>query len=105
MTSIAILGDSLRTLCIGHHILDVAPEAEISIITDRAEIGLIGEVPGMVSSWPPGPPPLDFGDVHADAGIVFHSCSWLVAPQSYGNSTFEKRMHVPSQNESNLILV
>ena len=55
MTSIAILGDSLRTLCIGHHILDVAPEAEISIITDRAEIGLIGEVPGMVSSWPPCP--------------------------------------------------
>ena len=56
MTSIAILGDSLRALCVGHHILDVSPEAEVSIITDRAEIGLIGEVPGMISSWPPCPP-------------------------------------------------
>ena len=56
MTSIAILGDSLRSLSVGHHILDAAPEAEISIITDRAEIGLIGEVPGMISSWPPCPP-------------------------------------------------
>ena len=55
MTSIAILGDSLRALCVGHHILDVSPEAEVSIITDRAEIGLIGEVPGLISSWPPCP--------------------------------------------------
>ena len=56
MTRITILGDTLRTLCVGHHILDEAPESEISIITDRAEIGLIGEVPGLVSSWPPCPP-------------------------------------------------
>ena len=48
MTSIVILGDSLSTLCIGHHILDVAPEAEVSIVTERAEIGLIGEVPGLI---------------------------------------------------------
>ena len=56
MISIVILGDSLSTLCIGHHILDVAPEAEVSIITERAEIGLIGEVPGLIPSWPPCPP-------------------------------------------------
>ena len=56
MTSIVILGDSLSTLCIGHHILDVAPEAEVSIVTERAEIGLIGEVPGLIPSWPPCPP-------------------------------------------------
>ncbi len=55
MTSIAILGDTLRALCIGHHILDAAPETDVSIITDRAEIGLIGEVPGLISSWPPCP--------------------------------------------------
>ncbi len=56
MTSITILGDCLRALCVGHHILDVAPESSVSIITDRAEIGLFGEVPGLISSWPPCPP-------------------------------------------------
>ncbi len=56
MTSITILGDSLSALCAGHQLLDLAPEAEVSLITDRAEIGLIGEVPGLISSWPPCPP-------------------------------------------------
>ena len=55
MTSIIILGDSLSALCVGHRLLDIAPEAEISLITDRAEIGLIGEIPGLISSWPPCP--------------------------------------------------
>ncbi len=56
MTSITILGDSLSALCVGHQILDLAPDAEVRLITDRAEIGLIGEVPGLFSSWPPCPP-------------------------------------------------
>ncbi|MEC7708102.1 MAG: hypothetical protein VYA39_00060 [Candidatus Thermoplasmatota archaeon] len=56
MTSITILGDSLGALCAGHHILDASSEAKVCIITDRAEIGLIGEVPGLISSWPPCPP-------------------------------------------------
>ena len=55
MTRIAILGDSLSALCVGHRLLDLAPEAELSLITDRAEIGLIGEIPGLISSWPPCP--------------------------------------------------
>ncbi len=56
MTSITILGDSLSALCVGHQLLDLAPETEVCLITDRAEIGLIGEVPGLISSWPPCPP-------------------------------------------------
>jgi len=56
MISVTILGDSLRALCTGHHILDSTPEAEVCIITQRAEVGLIGEVPGLISSWPPCPP-------------------------------------------------
>jgi hypothetical protein len=55
MTSITILGDSLSAICVGHRLLDLAPESEVSLITDRAEIGLIGEVPGLISSWPPCP--------------------------------------------------
>ena len=55
MTSIIILGDSLSALCAGHRLLDLAPEAEVRLITDRAEIGLIGEIPGLISSWPPCP--------------------------------------------------
>ena len=56
MTSISILGDSLRALCAAHHILDSNSEAEVFIITNRAEIGLAGEVPGIIPSWPPCPP-------------------------------------------------
>jgi len=56
MTSITILGDSLSALCVGHQLLDLAPESEVNLITARAEIGLIGEVPGLISSWPPCPP-------------------------------------------------
>ena len=55
MTSITILGESLSALCVGHRLLDLAPETEVSLITDRAEIGLIGEIPGLISSWPPCP--------------------------------------------------
>lgn len=53
MTRIVILGDSLAAICAAHHILDLLPGTDIQIITERAEIGLIGEVPGMISSWPP----------------------------------------------------
>jgi len=53
MTRITILGDSLAALSAAHHMLDKIPEADIHIITERAEIGLIGEVPGLISSWPP----------------------------------------------------
>ena len=41
MTHITILGDTLRALSTAHQIIDQDPEVEISIITDRAEIGLI----------------------------------------------------------------
>jgi len=56
MTSITILGESLSALCTGHRLLDLAPDAEVNLITDRAEIGLIGEIPGLISTWPPCPP-------------------------------------------------
>ncbi len=45
MTHITILGDTLRALSTAHQIIDHDPGVEISIITDRAEIGLIGEAP------------------------------------------------------------
>ncbi len=53
MTRITILGDSLIALSAAHHMLDKTSDADIHIITERAEIGLIGEVPGLTSSWPP----------------------------------------------------
>ena len=56
MIKITILGDSLRAICAAHQILDTYPDAEVCMITDRAEIGLIGEVPGLFSEWPPCPP-------------------------------------------------
>lgn len=56
MTRIAILGDSLAALSAAHRMLDKISEADIHIITERAEIGLTGEVPGLTSSWPPCSP-------------------------------------------------
>ncbi len=53
MTRITILGDSLAALSAAHHMLDKISEADIHIITERAEVGLIGEVPGLTPSWPP----------------------------------------------------
>ena len=55
MTMITILGDSLAALAAAHHVLDTTPEADINIITEKAEVGLIGEVPGLISTWPPCP--------------------------------------------------
>lgn len=55
MTRVAILGDSLAALSAAHHMLDKISEVDIHIITERAEIGLIGEVPGLTSPWPPCP--------------------------------------------------
>jgi hypothetical protein len=55
MTRIIILGASLAALSAAHKILDKTPEADIQIITERAEIGLMGEVPGLITTWPPCP--------------------------------------------------
>ena len=53
MTRIAILGESLSSICAAHHLLDLLPEVDIHLISERAEIGLMGEIPGLISSWPP----------------------------------------------------
>ena len=55
MTRLVILGDNLASLCGANHALDMNPEMEIQIITERAEIGLVEEIPGLLSSWPPCP--------------------------------------------------
>ena len=44
MTRLVILGDNLASLCGANHALDMNPEMEIQIITERAEIGLVEEI-------------------------------------------------------------
>ena len=56
MIRLVILGDNLASLSGANHALDMYPEMEIQIITERAEIGLVEETPGLLSSWPPCPP-------------------------------------------------
>jgi len=51
-----ILGSSLDAICAAHVLLDSSSNIEIQIITERAEIGLMGEIPGLISSWPPCSP-------------------------------------------------
>ena len=55
MISMVILGDNLASLSAASHTIDLNPEIEIQIITERAEIGLVEETPGLLSSWPPCP--------------------------------------------------
>ena len=55
MSRLVILGDNLASLSAANHSLDLNPEIEIQMITERAEIGLVGETPGLLSSWPPCP--------------------------------------------------
>ena len=55
MNRLVILGDNLASLSGANHAFDMNPEMEIQIITERAEIGLVEEIPGLLSSWPPCP--------------------------------------------------
>ena len=52
---VVILGASLDAMCAAHALLDATTKFQIEIVTERAEIGLMGEVPGLFSSWPPCP--------------------------------------------------
>ena len=47
MIRLVILGDSLASLSSANHVKDMKPEIEIQIITERAEIGLVEETPGL----------------------------------------------------------
>ena len=111
MTRIVILGDSLGTLCIGHHILDEAPEADVSIITDRAEIGLIGEVPGLISSWPPCPPHWisDMSSQTPDPSSTAVRASWFLKAMgiqlSKRGCTFHLRTRVTKASEKEAMFV
>ena len=55
--------------------------------------------PGPNLLMAPMPPALDFRHVFADTDNLIHSGSGLLVPQSPRNSTFEKRMRLPPQNE------
>ena len=44
MISMVILGDNLASLSAASHTIDLNPEIEIQIITERAEIGLVEEL-------------------------------------------------------------
>jgi hypothetical protein len=55
MIRLIFLGDNLASLSGANHALDLNSEIEIQIITERAEIGLVEETPGLLSSWPPCP--------------------------------------------------
>ena len=52
MNKIALLGGNLVSLSMAHSILDYSSSVEIHIIEDKAEIGLMGEYPGIFNKWP-----------------------------------------------------
>ena len=49
MLRLAIIGIELSQLVCAHTILDKHPGAELHLISDRAEAGLIGELPGLIT--------------------------------------------------------
>jgi len=52
MTRIGILGGSMLGIASGHRILDMLSDVDLHLIHEPAEMGLIGEGPGIFSSWP-----------------------------------------------------
>ena len=52
MKKIALLGGNLLSLSMAHSILDYTDSVEIHIIEEKAEIGLMGEYPGIIKQWP-----------------------------------------------------
>ena len=52
---IAILGDSLVAISTAHSLLDQETDAEVHLFTERPEIGLMNEGPGIFEKWPPCP--------------------------------------------------
>ena len=47
--TVAIVGIELSQLVCAHTILDINPDVELHLISERAEAGLIGELPGLIS--------------------------------------------------------
>ncbi len=47
--TLVILGMELTQLVCAHTIFDLKPDSEIHLISERAEAGLIGELPGLLS--------------------------------------------------------
>ena len=52
MARVGILSGYLEGIVTGHKVLDLFPEAELHLITESAEMGLLGEGPGIFSRWP-----------------------------------------------------
>jgi len=55
MTTTVVLGDTLTAICSAHTILDMRPEEHVHLVIEKAEVGLIGEAPGLFEEWPPCP--------------------------------------------------
>ncbi len=49
MLRLAIIGIELSQLVCAHTIFDRYPDAEVHLISERAEAGLIGELPGLIT--------------------------------------------------------
>lgn len=56
MTSTVVLGDTLTAICSAHAILDRLPDENVHLLIEKAEMGLLGEGPGLFEEWPPCPP-------------------------------------------------
>ncbi len=52
MMRIGIIGGSLEAIVCGHRILDIHDDVELHLFEESAEMGLMGEAPGIFTSWP-----------------------------------------------------
>ena len=52
---VVVLGSTLVAISATHTLLDADPEIEAHLIMEKAEVGLIGEAPGLFRNWPPCP--------------------------------------------------
>ena len=55
MTRVAIIGTNLLAYSTAHALIDKEQPMKISLFTEKAELGLMSEGPGIFERWPPCP--------------------------------------------------
>ena len=79
MIKIVVLGSSLAAISAAHTLLDKPSKTTVQLVMEKAEVGLIGEAPGLFEKWPPCPPHWigDLGSQQPTEGSTAVRRSWF----------------------------
>jgi hypothetical protein len=111
LTRIAIIGGSLEAIACGHRILDAVKHVELHLFEESAEMGLMGEAPGIFTSWPVVPEHwvLGLGKQTPEEGSTAVRRSWfekaMSASLSARGCTIHLRTRITNRGEGEITFV